>query len=40
LYQNVLFFSIASIAHGHSAQAAEQETEASKKYAETHSPKK
>jgi predicted nucleotidyltransferase len=30
----------AHIAHGHSAQATEQETEASKKYAETHSPKK
>jgi hypothetical protein len=30
----------AHIAHGHSAQATEQETEASKKYAKTHSPKK
>ena len=30
----------AQIAHGHSAQATEQETEASKKYAKTHSPKK
>ena len=30
----------AHIAHGHSAQATEQETEASKKYAEKHNPKK